>query len=83
MSLAQLSVTRPVTTLMFYTGVVLLGVVAFTQLSVDFLPPIKIPRLTVHTSYPKIANQNGQPFSPTKIANSLCLTLWPDVVSIA
>lgn len=52
MSLAHLSVARPVTTLMFYTGVVLLGVVAFTQLSVDFLPPIKIPRLTVHTAFP-------------------------------
>jgi hypothetical protein len=43
MSLSALSISRPITVLMFYTGVVLLGVVAFLNLSVDFLPPIKIP----------------------------------------
>jgi HAE1 family hydrophobic/amphiphilic exporter-1 len=51
MSLSALSVSRPITVLMFYIGVVLLGVVAFLNLSVDFLPPIKIPKLTVQTSY--------------------------------
>jgi len=38
MSLSALSISRPITVLMFYTGVVLLGVVAFLNLSVDFLP---------------------------------------------
>jgi HAE1 family hydrophobic/amphiphilic exporter-1 len=37
---------------MFYIGVVLLGLIAVTNLSVDFLPSIKIPKLTVQTSYP-------------------------------
>lgn len=36
---------------MFSIGVVVLGTLAFTNLSVDFLPPIKIPKLTVQTSY--------------------------------
>jgi HAE1 family hydrophobic/amphiphilic exporter-1 len=36
---------------MFYVGVVLLGIVAFANLSVDFLPAIQIPKLTVQTSY--------------------------------
>ncbi len=52
MSLSSVSVSRPITILMFYIGVVLLGILAFANLSVDFLPPIKIPKLTVQTSYP-------------------------------
>ncbi len=52
MSLSSLSTSRPVTVLMFYLGVVMLGLIAFFNLSVDFLPPIKIPKLTVQTSYP-------------------------------
>lgn len=52
MSLSALSTSRPVTVLMFSIGVVVLGVIAFFNLSVDFLPPIKIPKLTVRTSYP-------------------------------
>ncbi len=52
MSLSSLSTSRPVTVLMFYIGVVMLGVIAFFSLSVDFLPPIKISKLTVQTSYP-------------------------------
>jgi Cu/Ag efflux pump CusA len=50
MSLSALSVSRPITVLMFYIGVVLLGVVAFPNLSVDFLPPINIPQRRVDTS---------------------------------
>jgi hypothetical protein len=67
MSFAQLSVTRPVTTLMFYTGVVLLGVVAFTQISVDFLPPIKDPP----SPRPHIVSQICQPKWPTIFANQI------------
>lgn len=52
MSLSSLSTSRPVTVLMFFIGVVMLGIIAFLNLSVDFLPPIKIPKLTVQTSYP-------------------------------
>ncbi len=63
MSLPSLSIRRPVTTLMFYTGVVLLGVIAFQNLAVDFLPSIKIPRLTVQTSYPNV--------SPEEIENTV------------
>jgi HAE1 family hydrophobic/amphiphilic exporter-1 len=48
---------------MFYTGVVLLGVIAFRNLAVDFLPSIKIPKLTVQTSYPNV--------SPEEIENTV------------
>jgi hydrophobic/amphiphilic exporter-1 (mainly G- bacteria), HAE1 family len=51
MTLAEKSVGRPVTTLMFYIGVAILGVIALRELSVDFLPPIRLPRLSVQTTY--------------------------------
>ncbi|MGC8596242.1 MAG: efflux RND transporter permease subunit [Candidatus Kryptoniota bacterium] len=53
MSLTTLSVSRPVTTTMFFFGVALLGTIAFTQMSVNFLPSIQIPELLVQTDYPE------------------------------
>jgi hydrophobic/amphiphilic exporter-1 (mainly G- bacteria), HAE1 family len=55
MGLSSLSVRRPVTTVMIYAGVVFLGVVSFRHLSVDFLPPVSIPRLTVHAACPELS----------------------------
>ena len=52
MSLASIAIRRPVTTLMLYTGIVLLGLVALFNLPVDFLPTIQIPKITVQTFYP-------------------------------
>lgn len=49
MSLTTISVSRRVTTLMFFLGVALLGIITFTQIGVDFLPAIKIPELLVET----------------------------------
>lgn len=63
MSLPLLSIRRPITVLMFYTGLVLLGVIAFQNLAVDFLPSVKIPKLAVQTSYPNV--------SPEEIENAV------------
>lgn len=63
MSLPSLSIHRPVTVLMFFLGVVFLGIIAFRNLPVDFLPTIKIPRLTVQTTYPNV--------SPEEIENTV------------
>jgi multidrug efflux pump subunit AcrB len=43
MALSSLSISRPVTVLMFYIGVVMLGVIAFFSLSVDFSSPNQNP----------------------------------------
>ena len=53
MPLSTIAVRRPVTTLMFYTGVVLLGIVALNDLTIDFLPAIDVPTLTIQTVYPE------------------------------
>ncbi|RPH37943.1 efflux RND transporter permease subunit, partial [bacterium] len=55
MSLSSLSIRRPVTTLMFYAGVVFVGIVSFRRLGVDFLPPVSIPRLTIYTVCPDLS----------------------------
>jgi HAE1 family hydrophobic/amphiphilic exporter-1 len=53
--LARLAVDRPVTVYMFYFAVILLGIVSFRELSVDLLPDISYPRISVITNYPGVA----------------------------
>lgn len=55
MKISQLSIERPVTTFMFFLAVVLLGYVSLRELSVDLLPDISYPRLSVMTRYPGVA----------------------------
>ena len=58
MSLSRISIERPVTVFMFTSGVVLLGVLAFRDLSVDFLPSVTVPRITVQTRLPGAPAEN-------------------------
>lgn len=51
MRLPEFSVNRPVTTLMIFFGVVILGVVALVLLPIDFMPKIEVPSLGVVTAY--------------------------------
>lgn len=55
MRLARTAIDRPVTTVMFYLGVILIGFVSLRQLSVDLLPDISYPRLSVLTRFPGVA----------------------------
>ncbi len=55
MKITQITVKRPVTTLMFFLGIVLLGFVSLRELSVDLLPNISYPRLSVVTQYQGVA----------------------------
>ena len=52
MSLINLSVKRPVGTLMVYIGVMLLGIISLTKLSINLLPDLSFPKITVVTRYP-------------------------------
>jgi len=51
MSLPSTSIKRPVTVTMFYIGIALLGIFAFSRIGVDLLPNINIPHLIVQTTY--------------------------------
>ncbi len=51
MKLSKLSVKRPVTALMMTLVIVLLGVVAMTNLQMDLFPDVNLPYAVVSTSY--------------------------------
>ncbi len=51
MSWPRFSVRRPVTTVMLYLGVCLMGVIAWTRLPQELFPPINYPQLTIVTHY--------------------------------
>lgn len=55
MSLPSLSVKKPVTTMMFYLGIILLGFISWSRLPQELFPPITYPQLTVVTNYPNAA----------------------------
>ena len=51
MSLPETGVRKPVTTLMFFLAVFVIGAVMFSYLSVDYLPEMDAPTITVMTSW--------------------------------
>ena len=51
MNFPELGVRKPVTTLMFFLAVLIIGGVMFSKLSVDFLPEIDNPMVTVVTTW--------------------------------
>jgi len=55
MKLAKVAIERPVATFVFYIAILLLGFISLRQLSVDLLPEISYPRLSVVTEYRGVA----------------------------
>jgi len=55
MKITQIATRRPVTTFMFFAAIILLGIVSLRELSVDLLPDISYPRLSVVTKYSGVA----------------------------
>jgi len=62
MKITQASIKRPVTTAMFFLAIILLGFVSLRELSVDLLPDISYPRLSVITRYPGVAPEEIETF---------------------
>lgn len=52
MNLPKLAVNRPVTVIMFYMALAVLGAFAFLRLAVDLLPKLEPPAISVVTIYP-------------------------------
>ncbi|MDD5347781.1 MAG: efflux RND transporter permease subunit [Candidatus Omnitrophica bacterium] len=55
MSIARLSVNKPVSTLMIFFGIILLGVISWMRLPQALFPNISYPQITVVTSYTNAA----------------------------
>ena len=55
MKLPEFSVNRPVTTSMFFIGVLMLGLISLTRLPRELFPSITYPQLTIVTTYENAA----------------------------
>lgn len=58
MNLPKIFVRRPVTTLMVFMGLLIVGIFALIQLPIDFFPEIEPPIVSVLTSYPGASAQD-------------------------
>lgn len=52
MNISELAVKRPVTVTVFVIGVLVFGFISVSRLSVDLLPNLQLPQVTVATVYP-------------------------------
>ena len=53
MSLAKLSIARPITVAMFFLSLIILGALSFMRLPVDLLPDVAYPKLVIYTTNPE------------------------------
>jgi HAE1 family hydrophobic/amphiphilic exporter-1 len=51
MHIAEACLKRPIATMMFFISAMIVGIICFQKLSVNFLPDISTPRLTIKTTY--------------------------------
>ncbi len=52
MSIYSASVKRPVTTILIFVGLMVMGIYSLTQLPVDLYPEMELPYVVVYTTYP-------------------------------
>ena len=49
--LIEIVVKRPVTILMVIVSILILGLISLSRLSIDFMPNMQIPYISIYTSY--------------------------------
>jgi hydrophobic/amphiphilic exporter-1 (mainly G- bacteria), HAE1 family len=69
MSLPQLSLRRPVATLMAYLILLVVGVVSWRSLPVDLLPKVEFTQLNVRVRYPNVGPQEIEQIITNRIEN--------------
>lgn len=58
MNLPEVSVRRPITTLMLFMAIIIIGYVSFSRLPIDLFPEIEPPIVSVLTQYPGASAQD-------------------------
>jgi len=58
MKLSERAVKKPISTIMFFLGILLFGIVSWQMLSLDVMPEIEMPTLTIITVYPGASAEN-------------------------
>ena len=71
MSIINTSVKRPVGTIMFFIGVLLLGYISLSKLSINLLPNLSYPKLSIMTEYPGSGPEEVEKFITTKLEGPL------------
>lgn len=71
MSIINLSVKRPVGTIMFYVGIILLGIISYTKLAINLLPDLSFPKITVVTQYPGSGPEEIEKFITSSLEGPL------------
>lgn len=71
MKISEMSIRRPVATLMMVFMILILGFVSFTRLNVDLLPNINLPIAVVSTGYPGAGPQEVETIVTRNLENVL------------
>lgn len=71
MHISELSIRRPTAITMFFLAVVLIGYISLTNLSIDLLPDLSYPKLTVIASYPGAAPEEIETFITAPLEESV------------
>ncbi len=69
MKISEISIKRPVTTLMMVFMILILGFVSFSRLNVDLLPNINLPIAVVSTGYPGAGPQEVESIVTRNLEN--------------
>ncbi|MEX0679952.1 MAG: efflux RND transporter permease subunit [Balneolales bacterium] len=71
MSISERSVARPITTMMVFMIIIILGSIGFRHLPIDLLPPIEFPQLSVVVDYDNVGPEEMEQLVTQRIENSL------------
>lgn len=67
MNITSVSVKRPIGAIMFFVGIILLGLISLSKLSINLLPDLSYPKITVLTEYPGSGPEEIEKFITTKL----------------
>jgi hydrophobic/amphiphilic exporter-1 (mainly G- bacteria), HAE1 family len=71
MSIYSTSVKRPVTTILIFVGLMVMGIYSLTQLPVDLYPEMELPFVVVYTNYPGASASDIETNVTRPLENSL------------
>lgn len=71
MTITQLSVKRPIATMMVFLIIIVLGVMGFRYLPVDLLPQIEYPMLSIRTNYPNVGPEEIEKIITDRVENAV------------
>ena len=67
----RISIRRPVTVIMLFLGMIVFGIKSYQELSLNLLPDISYPTLTIRTEYPEAAPEEVENFISRPVEEAL------------